>query len=55
MGKTLESIALVMLNPGIGRNPSVSRYDPIGVIDVKEVKVGSLSVILSCVFVNYIS
>lgn len=39
LGKTLESIALVMLNPGIGRSPSVSRYDPVGVIEVKEIKV----------------
>ncbi|EJD05157.1 uncharacterized protein FOMMEDRAFT_81201 [Fomitiporia mediterranea MF3/22] len=36
LGKTLESIALVLLNPSIDRNPSVSRWDPVGVIDVKE-------------------
>lgn len=39
LGKTLESIALIMLNTGIGRNPSISRYDPVGVMDVKEIKV----------------
>ncbi|KAI5120240.1 hypothetical protein M0805_007544 [Coniferiporia weirii] len=38
LGKTLESIALILLNPSINRNPSVSRWDPVGVIDVKEVK-----------------
>ena len=39
LGKTLECIALVMLNPGIGRNPSNSRWDPVAKIDVKEIRV----------------
>lgn len=39
LGKTLESIALVLLNPSVDRNPSISKWDPVGVIDVKEVKV----------------
>ena len=39
LGKTLESIALILLNPAVDRNPSISRWDPIGVIDVKEIKV----------------
>ncbi|KAH8114834.1 SNF2 family N-terminal domain-containing protein [Phellopilus nigrolimitatus] len=38
LGKTLESIALVLLNPAVDRNPLVSRWDPVGAIDVKEVK-----------------
>ncbi|THH04137.1 hypothetical protein EW145_g5749 [Phellinidium pouzarii] len=38
LGKTLESIALILLNPGINRNPLITRWDPVGVIDVKEVK-----------------
>lgn len=39
LGKTLESIALVLLNPSVDRNPSISKWDPVGVIDVKEIKV----------------
>lgn len=39
LGKTLESIALVLLNPSVDRDPSTSRWDPVGVIDVREVKV----------------
>ncbi|KAL5520312.1 hypothetical protein ACEPAG_9526 [Sanghuangporus baumii] len=38
LGKTLETISLVLLNPGISRNPSISRWDPVGVINVKEVR-----------------
>lgn len=38
LGKTLESIALVMLTPEDNRNPSISRWDAVGVIEVKEVK-----------------
>lgn len=45
LGKTLESIALVLLNPRIDRNPSISRWDPVGVIHVKEVKVRHNSLI----------
>ena len=39
LGKTLECIALVMLNPAPGRNPSISRWDEESRILLKEVKV----------------
>lgn len=39
LGKTLECIALILLNPSPSRNPTISRWDSIGIIDVKEVKV----------------
>ncbi|KZV72312.1 hypothetical protein PENSPDRAFT_576385 [Peniophora sp. CONT] len=38
LGKTLECISLMLLNPGIGRNPSQSRWDASASLDVKEVK-----------------
>ncbi|KAJ3551190.1 hypothetical protein NM688_g4853 [Phlebia brevispora] len=38
LGKTLECIALILLNPGIGRTPSTQRWDPETRIHVKEVK-----------------
>ncbi|THH15865.1 hypothetical protein EW146_g4683 [Bondarzewia mesenterica] len=38
LGKTLECIALILLNPGIGRIPSNSRWDPEAKVDVKEIK-----------------
>ena len=47
LGKTLESIALVLLNPATDRVPSRKRWDPIGKLDVREVKV-SPSYSLSC-------
>lgn len=39
MGKTLECIALILLNPGIGRNPTVVRWDPEAKVEVKQIKV----------------
>ncbi|CCM02285.1 uncharacterized protein FIBRA_04372 [Fibroporia radiculosa] len=38
LGKTLECIALVLLNPSIGRDPSNSRWDPESKLSVKEIK-----------------
>ncbi|TFY56627.1 hypothetical protein EVG20_g8854, partial [Dentipellis fragilis] len=38
LGKTLECISLILLNPCIGRNPSSSRFDPVAKVDVKDVK-----------------
>lgn len=39
LGKTLEAIALVLLNPDTSRNPEASHWDPVGRIDAKEIKV----------------
>lgn len=39
LGKTLESIALILLNPAIGRNPTQKTWNPDARIYVKEVKV----------------
>lgn len=39
LGKTLECIALILLNPGIGRNPTVVRWDPEAKVEVKQIKV----------------
>lgn len=44
MGKTLECIALILLNPGIGRNPTVVRWDPEAKVEVKQIKVGVIFV-----------
>ncbi|KAL6308831.1 SNF2 family N-terminal domain-containing protein [Sparassis latifolia] len=38
LGKTLECIAVVMLNPAVGRGPSVKRWDPEAKVHVKEIK-----------------
>ncbi|KAA1466872.1 hypothetical protein DENSPDRAFT_831779 [Dentipellis sp. KUC8613] len=38
LGKTLECISLILLNPGVGRNPSNSRFDSVAKVDVKDVK-----------------
>ncbi|KAG6826270.1 hypothetical protein H0H92_000500 [Tricholoma furcatifolium] len=39
LGKTLESISLILLNPApIERNPSVTRWDPVARLDVKAIK-----------------
>jgi len=38
MGKTVECIALTLLNPGIGRNPSVKRWDSEARVFVKQIK-----------------
>lgn len=40
LGKTLECIALIMLNPAIERGPSNKRWDPEAKVHVKETKVG---------------
>lgn len=39
LGKTLECITLILLNPAIGRNPSNQRWDAEAKVYVKEVKV----------------
>ncbi|KDQ23693.1 hypothetical protein PLEOSDRAFT_1048636 [Pleurotus ostreatus PC15] len=38
LGKTLETISLILLHPAPHRNPSVTRWDPIAALDVKQVK-----------------
>ncbi|PCH42935.1 hypothetical protein WOLCODRAFT_90057 [Wolfiporia cocos MD-104 SS10] len=38
LGKTLECISLVMLNPSVGREPSNQRWDPEAKVSVKEIK-----------------
>lgn len=39
LGKTLETIALILLNPAPAeRNPTVTRWDPEAKLDVKEIK-----------------
>jgi len=39
LGKTLEIIALILLNPAPDRKPSVKRWDPNAQLEVKEIKV----------------
>ena len=39
LGKTLEAIALILLNPSVGRNPTTKRWDPVAKVFVKEIKV----------------
>jgi E3 ubiquitin-protein ligase SHPRH len=39
LGKTLECIALILLNPAPGRNPTISRWDNEAKITLKEIKV----------------
>jgi E3 ubiquitin-protein ligase SHPRH len=41
LGKTLECIALILLNPAPGRNPTISRWDSEAKITLKEIKVFS--------------
>jgi hypothetical protein len=38
LGKTVEILALLLLNPAPDRNPTVKRWDPEARVDVKEVK-----------------
>ncbi|KAF7799206.1 hypothetical protein EIP86_010437 [Pleurotus ostreatoroseus] len=38
LGKTLECIALILLNPSIGRGPMTKRWDPETQLDVKEIQ-----------------
>lgn len=42
LGKTLESIALILLNPSVGRNPTNKTWNPEARLYVKEIKVLSL-------------
>lgn len=40
LGKTVETIALILLNPAPSHwNPTLTRWDPIGCLDIKAVKV----------------
>lgn len=39
LGKTLECIALILLNPAVERNPTTKRWNPESKIYVKEIKV----------------
>jgi hypothetical protein len=39
LGKTVECLALILLNPNIRRNPSVNRWDPEAKVHVREVRV----------------
>lgn len=39
LGKTLECISLILLNPSLTRTPTVQTWDPIAKVNVKEVKV----------------
>ena len=39
LGKTVECMALILLNPGIGRNPSVKRWSADAKVHVREVHV----------------
>ncbi|KAF4586100.1 hypothetical protein EYR38_010373 [Pleurotus pulmonarius] len=38
LGKTLETISLILLHPAPHRNPSITRWDPVAALDVKQVK-----------------
>lgn len=39
LGKTLECISLILLNPSLTRTPTAQTWDPIAKVNVKEVKV----------------
>jgi hypothetical protein len=39
LGKTLECIALILLNPGLGRNPSDARWNSEGTMPIKDIRV----------------
>jgi hypothetical protein len=39
LGKTLECIALILLNPGLGRNPTDARWNSEGRVPIKDIKV----------------
>lgn len=39
LGKTLECIALILLNPGIGRNPTGARWNSEGRLPIQDIKV----------------
>ncbi|KAI0298963.1 SNF2 family N-terminal domain-containing protein [Multifurca ochricompacta] len=38
LGKTLECVALILLNPGIGRSPSNAKWDPESKMTIKEIQ-----------------
>ncbi|KAF8259089.1 SNF2 family N-terminal domain-containing protein [Lactarius quietus] len=38
LGKTLECIALILLNPGIGRNPTDARWNSEGTVPIKDIR-----------------
>ena len=42
LGKTLECIALILLNPSVGRGPTNKRWDPEAKVHVKEIKVSDI-------------
>jgi len=46
LGKTVECMALILLNPDIQRNPSVKRWDADAKVHVREVHVGWLSILV---------
>ena len=39
LGKTLECIALILLNPGLGRNPTDARWNSEGRMPIKDIRV----------------
>ena len=39
LGKTLECIALILLNPGFGRNPTDARWNSEGTVPIKDIRV----------------
>lgn len=43
LGKTLECIALILLNPSVGRGPANNRWDPEAKVHVKETKASSVT------------
>jgi E3 ubiquitin-protein ligase SHPRH len=42
LGKTLECIALILLNPDPSRNPTLKRWDPEARLTIKQIKVSSV-------------
>lgn len=43
VGKTLECLALILLNPSTGRNPARIKWDENVALHVHEVRVGALT------------
>lgn len=43
LGKTLECIALILLNPSVGRSPANKRWDPEAKVHVKETKASAIA------------
>lgn len=50
LGKTLECIALILLNPAPGRNPTISRWDSEATITLKEIKVWPFLLVMDASF-----